>query len=97
MHGDDAADDAYDDWRIRSVFRQNVSGAEWYKVVNSGSRDHIATRTDGRFMLDTEDREISEGIYILTSKMVIYRRFSFTAAIYNHLSYQYSTKRLQQF
>ena len=71
MHGDDAADDAYDDWRIRSVFRQNVSGAEWYKVVNSGSRDHIATRTDGRFMLDTEDREISEGIYILTSKMVI--------------------------
>ena len=69
---------------------QDMSGAEWYKVANSGSRDQIATRTDGRFMVEIEDREISEGLhsYTLTSKVVI--------AIYNHLSYQYSTKRLQQ-
>ena len=41
-------------------------------------------------MVEIEDREISEGLhsYTLTSKVVI--------AIYNYLSYQYSTKRLQQ-
>ena len=69
---------------------QDMSGAEWYKVANSGSRDQIATQTDGRFVVEIEDGEISEGLhsYTLTNKVVI--------AIYNHLSYQYSTKRLQQ-
>ena len=86
---DDTADDAYNTCGYTVSF-QNMSGAEWYKVPNSGSRDHIATRTDGRFAVEIEDGEVSEGLhsYTLTSKVVI--------AIYNHLSYQYSTKRLQQ-
>ena len=32
-------------------------------VLSGQFRYHIATRTDGRFMVDTEDREISEGLH----------------------------------
>ena len=71
---------------------QDMSGAEWYKVANSGSRDQIATRTDGRFMVEIEDWEIS----VHSDQQGSDRKFSFTIAIYNYLSYQYSTKRLQQ-
>ena len=47
---DDTADDAYDTGGYTVSF-QDMSGAEWYKVPNSGSRDHIASQTDGRFMV----------------------------------------------
>ena len=44
---------------------QDMSGGELYKVANSGrpSKDHIATQTDGRFMVEIEHREISEWLH----------------------------------
>ena len=66
-----------------------------YEVVNSGSRDHIYTRTVGRFMLEKlKDRGISEELQ--SDKQGADRRSLFTTAIYNYLHYS-STKQLDQF
>ena len=56
-----------------------------YIVANSGSRDHIPGQT-GRFVLEIEDRGISEELH--SDEQGADRRFSFTDSIYSYLRYQ---------
>ena len=54
-------------------------------MANLGSRDHIPGQT-GRFVLEIEDRGISEELQF--DEQSGDWRFSFTDAIYNYLRYQ---------
>ena len=84
MQTADDTGDAYD-----SGGYSQSSGKEWPCVkrpINKGSRDHVPAWTDGRFVLEMEDRRISKELH--SDEQSADRKLSFTAAIYNCLRYQ---------
>ena len=75
LYGD--RDDAYDTGGYSGCFRSMCTMAK-YEVANSGRDLRSYTRTDGRFVLEIEDRGISEELQ--SDEQGADRRFSFTAA-----------------